>query len=79
MTAAGRAQLVLRATQGLALAGLAAYAAQAALAVCGDSATAFFESYVYTALIALGAALCLARAIVERAERMLHLRSNSVP
>ena len=69
MIALSRAELARRATQALALAGLATYAAQAATAVCGRSADAFFETYVYTALILLGAGLCLARAATQRAER----------
>ena len=69
MIALSRAELALRATQAVALAGLAAYAAQAAVAVCGQSADAFFETYVYTGLILLGAGLCLARGATARRER----------
>ena len=69
MTASLRSQMFLRATQGVALVGLLAYAAQAAAAVCGQSADAFFETYVYTALIVLAGAMCLTRGVVERSER----------
>jgi diguanylate cyclase (GGDEF)-like protein len=69
VTVARGIQVPVRAAQGLALAGLAAYAAQAAVAICGRSADGFFETYVYTSLIFLGAALCLVRAIVQRQGR----------
>jgi two-component system cell cycle response regulator len=70
MTSTSRAQTAVRSTQAVALAGLAAYAAQAWLAVCGESATAFFEMYVYASLIVVGGALCLARAASDASERL---------
>ena len=60
------ARVAIRSWQGLALAGLAAYAAQATVAVCGAGATGFFETYVYTGLIFVGASLCLTRAAASR-------------
>ena len=69
MTASMRSLVMLRATQGIALGGIALYAAQATMAVCGASADAFFEKYVYTFLILLGAGLCLARAATRSAQR----------
>jgi two-component system, cell cycle response regulator len=68
LTAGGR--LALRATQTVAIAGLAAYAAQSTLSFCGASADNFFEIYVYNALIFLAAALCIARAVLIRVERL---------
>jgi len=59
----------VRAFQALAFAGLATYTAQAAFAICGTAATGFFETWVYTGLIAAGAVLCLARAATVRRER----------
>ena len=70
MTGSGNSRLVLRAVQAVAIAGLALYAAQAALAVCGSGADAFFETYVYTGLVAIGAALCAARAVSTQRERL---------
>jgi diguanylate cyclase (GGDEF)-like protein len=70
MTVAGAPRVGLRAVQGLALAGLAAYAAQATVAaVCGPSVGAFIETYVYAGLIVVAAGLCLTRAAATRAER----------
>jgi two-component system cell cycle response regulator len=65
----GKPLVALRLTQGAALAGLVAYGAQAATAVCGSSADDFFETYVYTALIFIAALLCLSRAAAVRRER----------
>jgi len=64
-----RALTTLRIAAALSVAGLGAYAAQAAFAVCGASATNFFEIYVYNALIAAAAGFCLYRAMVEPRER----------
>ena len=69
VTASMRTTVMLRATQGIALAGITLYAAQATMAVCGQSADAFFEKYVYTFLILLAAGLCLARAAAKSTER----------
>jgi len=67
MTATARTRSILNISGALALAGLAAYAAQASFAICGASADGFFETYVYSGLIAAAAAFCLARArLVER-------------
>ena len=70
MTRSALARRLLRAVQVLAIAGLALYAAQAAVAVCGSGADAFFETYVYTALVATGGALCFARALTSARERV---------
>jgi two-component system, cell cycle response regulator len=69
MTTTGHGRLALRTGAALALAGLVAYAAQTAFAVCGDAATEFFEIYVYNGLIAAAAAFCLARARYVERER----------
>ncbi len=65
----GRARIAVRSFQALAFAGLGAYTAQAAFAVCGTDATSFFETWVYTGLIGAGALLCLTRAAAQRGER----------
>ena len=70
MTGSANSRLVLRAVQAVAILGLALYAAQAAIAVCGTSADAFFETYVYTGLVATGGALCFARALSGAQERL---------
>ena len=69
MTLTGRAGLALKAAWGVALIGLAAYAAQAAFAICGSSADEFFELWVYNGLIAVAAGLCLFRAASSERER----------
>jgi two-component system, cell cycle response regulator len=71
LTAGGR--LALRAVQALAVGGLAAYAAHSTLEFCGHGADDFFETYVYNALIFVGAALCLTRAAFFKAERLAWL------
>jgi two-component system, cell cycle response regulator len=60
---------LLRVAAALSLAGLGAYAAQAAFAVCGVAATGFFEIYVYNALIVAAAGFCLYRAAAVERER----------
>jgi two-component system, cell cycle response regulator len=62
-------RLALRAAAALSLTALCAYAAQAAFSVCGAAATAFFETYVYNALIAAAAGLALVRAAATERER----------
>jgi two-component system cell cycle response regulator len=69
--------MTLRAVQAVALAGLAAYAAQAAVAVCGSAADDFFETYIYTGLIAVAAMLCFGRALRVREERTAWLVMGS--
>ena len=70
MTTSPTVRRLLRVVQTLAVAGLALYAAQAAIAVCGTSADAFFETYVYTGLVVTGGALCFARALTSAHERL---------
>jgi diguanylate cyclase (GGDEF)-like protein len=70
MTTSPTARRLLRAVQALAILGLGLYAAQAAIAVCGKGADAFFETYVYTGLVATGAALCFARVLTSPRERV---------
>ena len=53
----------------VAFAGLIAYVAQAAFAICGTGADNFFETWVYTGLIGAGALLCFARAATVASER----------
>jgi diguanylate cyclase (GGDEF)-like protein len=60
---------LVRATQVAAVAGLGAYAAQAAVAVCGSAADGFFETWVYTGLLLVAAALCLSRGFLVQRER----------
>jgi two-component system, cell cycle response regulator len=69
MTASPKTPPALKAAAALSVAGLGAYAAQAAFAVCGASATDFFEIYVYNALIAAAAGFCLYRAVTVERER----------
>jgi two-component system cell cycle response regulator len=69
MELSGRARSALRIAAALCVAGLGGYAAQAAFAICGASATDFFEIYVYNVLIAAAAGFCLYRAWVEPRER----------
>jgi len=70
MTISPTARRLLRAVQALAIVGLGLYALQAAIAVCGTSADAFFETYVYTGLVATGGVLCFARALTSPRERV---------
>ena len=67
--AQGRPIGLVRATQVAAVAGLGAYAAQAAVAVCGAAADGFFETWVYTGLLLVAAALCLSRGATVAKER----------
>ena len=60
---------LVRATQAAAVAGLGAYAAQAAVALCGVAANGFFETWVYTGLLLVAAGLCLTRATMVAEER----------
>ena len=60
---------LVRATQLAAVAALGAYAAQAAVAVCGAAADGFFETWVYTGLLLVAAALCLSRGVLVESER----------
>ena len=60
---------LVRATQAAAVAGLGAYAAQAAVALCGVAANGFFETWVYTGLLLVAAGLCLTRAAMVAKER----------
>jgi two-component system cell cycle response regulator len=69
MKAPPRTPPALKVAAALSVAGLGAYAAQAAFAVCGASATGFFEIYVYNALIAAAAGFCLYRAGTVKRER----------
>jgi diguanylate cyclase (GGDEF)-like protein len=69
MTLARNARVALRAVQAVAVLGLVGYAAQTSLEVCGESATPFFEQYVYTGLIFMAAGLCVVRGITVRRER----------
>jgi two-component system cell cycle response regulator len=69
MTLARNTLVTLRVVQGLVLAGVAAYAAQATVAICGSAADAFFETYVYAALILAAGALCIGRAVIVPQER----------
>jgi diguanylate cyclase (GGDEF)-like protein len=59
---------LLRATQGLALAGLVAFTAHAALGH-GDGLERFFDDWVYNGLVVCSAAWCLTRAVRVRAQR----------
>ena len=70
MTGSTRSRLLLRGLQAVALIGLGLYAAQAAVALCGSRADDFFETYVYTGLVATGALLCVARAVSTPHERL---------
>ena len=69
MTAIRGPLAVVRATQAAALAGLGAYAAQAAVAICGAAADGFFETWVYTGLLLVAAALCISRGVAVARER----------
>jgi two-component system cell cycle response regulator len=71
LTAGGR--IALRSAQAVAVAGLAAYAAQSTLTFCGAGADSFFETYVYNALIFMAAGLCITRAMLVRVERLAWL------
>ena len=64
-----KGRLAVRVVQVVAVVGLALYALQAAFAVCGSGASAFFEAWVYPGLILLGAGLCLVRGFVLPTER----------
>ena len=67
--AQGRPIGLVRGTQVAAVAGLGAYAAQATIAICGVAADGFFETWVYTGLLLVAAALCLARGATVVKER----------
>jgi peptidoglycan/LPS O-acetylase OafA/YrhL len=69
VTVTRRTRAPVRALSVLAVAGLIVYAAQAIFTVCGSGANDFFEIYVYSALIAVGAVLCLIRAATIERER----------
>jgi two-component system, cell cycle response regulator len=69
MTLAGGRRIALRAVQLVSLLALAGYAAQAAWSVCGTGADELFEIYVYNALLAVAAGLCLVRAAAAPRER----------
>ena len=61
MNLSARGNRALRITQGIAFAGVGAYAAQSTTSFCGAGATPFFESWVYPGLILVAAAMCLVR------------------
>ena len=70
MTALGQRPInLVRGTQVAAVAGLGTYAAQATVAICGAAADGFFETWVYTGLLLVGAALCIARGVTVAKER----------
>jgi two-component system, cell cycle response regulator len=73
MTVSPRMRISVRVLQVVACAALAGYVFQAATSVCGAAVTNFFETYVYTALIAAAAALCLLRSAAVREERIAWL------
>jgi diguanylate cyclase (GGDEF)-like protein len=70
MDLSSRSRITLRAVQAVGFFGIAAYAAQSTLTLCGPGADGFFETYVYNALILVGAGLCLTRALVSERERL---------
>ena len=63
------ASRTVKVVQGLAVAGLVAYAVQASIPVCGRLVGGFFEAWVYPLVFLLPGALCIARAATVRRDR----------
>jgi two-component system cell cycle response regulator len=59
----------LRASRVLAVAGLLAFAAHTGLGLGGEGMESFFNDWVYNGLVLIGAAWCVSRAVLVRADR----------